>query len=1339
MSRRKKSILFRLLGLAGLALTVFLVAIFVVQTDWFKNKVRARIISVAETASGGRVEIGSFNYNWHNLTVEVAPFILHGKEPPSARPFFRADKIQIGLKIISALEKKVDIRWLTVEKPQLYVTVAPDGSTNVPTPKVPRQSNKNFAEELLDLKVGHIELRDGLADYNSQLIPLDVQCDQLRASLTYQAAGPRYVGEISSRQVRAVSPQLKGPVAFDLDTKLILEKNQFPVLQARMATTDLKIELDGSVRDLSSPHAAFDVSAEASVKELNKLFGLPLESRGKVSFQGKGTVDASPFQYKLDGHLGATDLAYAQRDLVVRNIALSSRLQINPGKISLPDLQVSALHGHFRGSAEVLDLKKLSVQGTAKDLSLRELGQLGARETGELSGILSGSVSLEGQFVRGSLGGVVAQAKLDITPATGGVPVQGAVDIHYDQRAGTVQLGNSELNLGTTHVGVSGTLGQTLQVQVVSKNLDDFLPLFPLFGEAPPKQLPVALHGGLAQFDGSVTGPLANPRVSGKADVTHFALDRREFDRFTSTFDIEKSGANLRTLSVEQGKMRVEGQGRIGLHDWKLEDSSTVSALLSVQGADLQKLLAETESDHPVPITGSLAAKLQVSGTFESPLASGNVDLENVTAYDQHFDRVRGDITVTANALEVANGEARNGAARITVSGAYNHPANDWKDGSVRFDVASSRLSLTQIKQVQDFRKGLAGEVDVQAAGTAKVVKGEFSLASLNGHLLLRSAVVDGRPYGNLELTAATKLPMLTLDAKVDFKGIQLSGSGEWRMEGDYPGQARIQIPKVTFSTLHELWPGVHERNDLPFEGFIQGEALISGALNKPGDMKANVTLSAVQLSAGPNAKPPAGTQAQDLVLKNAQPVKFEGTLKSIDIRSAEFVAKDTTLSATGRLTLDSKNPWDLTVKGNVNLSILQIFNPNLLAAGTSVVNMAVRGALTEPQVDGRLELHNASLFLRDLPNGVDQANGLILFDRNRATVQTLTAVTGGGQVTFETGSFVGFRGQALVYRLQATAQQVRYRSPDGISVTVNATLSLLGTSEKSVLSGNVEVERATFNPRTDVGSLLASTAKPVSVPSTPNDYLRGIQFDVAVASSRNLEVQTSLTRNIQADANFRVRGTPDRPVVLGNISVSSGQIEFFGNKYTINRGDVNFYNASKIDPIIDMDLETQVRGVVVDISFSGSLNKLNFSYRSDPPLETNDIIALLAVGRAPVTAGGLASSQTTGTNYVATGGNALLGQAIAPASGRLQRFFGVSHIKIDPQLTGITSVPQARLTLEQQVSTDITLTYITNLTRTDQQIVRVEWDFSKKWSVVALRDENGAFGIDFQYRKRFK
>src|SRR5215472_11734014 len=152
MSKPVKITLFGLAGLVSVVLAILIAGLIVVQTDWFKNKVRERIVWETEKATGGRVEIGRFNYDWRSLTAEVAPFVVHGKESASAPPFFRADKIQIGLKIISALKKQVDIASLSVEKPQVYVAVAPDGSTNVPSPKHAR-SNKSLVQQLLDLKV----------------------------------------------------------------------------------------------------------------------------------------------------------------------------------------------------------------------------------------------------------------------------------------------------------------------------------------------------------------------------------------------------------------------------------------------------------------------------------------------------------------------------------------------------------------------------------------------------------------------------------------------------------------------------------------------------------------------------------------------------------------------------------------------------------------------------------------------------------------------------------------------------------------------------------------------------------------------------------------------------------------------------------------------------------------------------------------------------------------------------------------------------------------------------------------------------------------------------------
>ena len=31
-----------------------------------------------------------------------------------------------------------------------------------------------------------------------------------------------------------------------------------------------------------------------------------------------------------------------------------------------------------------------------------------------------------------------------------------------------------------------------------------------------------------------------------------------------------------------------------------------------------------------------------------------------------------------------------------------------------------------------------------------------------------------------------------------------------------------------------------------------------------------------------------------------------------------------------------------------------------------------------------------------------------------------------------------------------------------------------------------------------------------------------------------------------------------------------------------------------------------------------------------------------------------------------------------------------------------------------------------------------MEWAFTKQWSAVALREENGTFGLDFFFKKRF-
>ena len=69
------------------------------------------------------------------------------------------------------------------------------------------------------------------------------------------------------------------------------------------------------------------------------------------------------------------------------------------------------------------------------------------------------------------------------------------------------------------------------------------------------------------------------------------------------------------------------------------------------------------------------------------------------------------------------------------------------------------------------------------------------------------------------------------------------------------------------------------------------------------------------------------------------------------------------------------------------------------------------------------------------------------------------------------------------------------------------------------------------------------------------------------------------------------------------------------GTKYHLERGDVTFTNPVRIDPVLDVEATTRVRDYDITIGLHGTLERLNTTYRSDPPLSSDDIISLLAFG----------------------------------------------------------------------------------------------------------------------------
>ena len=188
-------------------------------------------------------------------------------------------------------------------------------------------------------------------------------------------------------------------------------------------------------------------------------------------------------------------------------------------------------------------------------------------------------------------------------------------------------------------------------------------------------------------------------------------------------------------------------------------------------------------------------------------------------------------------------------------------------------------------------------------------------------------------------------------------------------------------------------------------------------------------------------------------------------------------------------------------------------------------------------------------------------------------------------------------------------------RYPEGMSWMTAGSLRLTGTTEGGVLSGRVTVGRVNLTQGLEVAGALGSSKEGISGPSSSSAFLRNLQFEIEAVSAPDARMQWP-GAELEAEADLRVRGTWEHPIVLGHIHVLSGDLLFHGNRYRVARGDINFANPFRLDPVVNVEATTTIQQYEITLNFTGQASKLTLAYRSDPPLPGNDIVTLLALGQ---------------------------------------------------------------------------------------------------------------------------
>ncbi len=622
-------------GAVILLLALAVVAgIEIARSDWLREKFRKRIVAEAERATGGRVEIGSFKLDWSTLTAELDNLTIHGTEPTGEAPLLVVKRVEVGFKIISLMKRRFDVARVEAESPRAHLLIQPDGTTNIPQPRTP--GNEKFGPEtILDLRIGKFDLANGLivADRagSKSMSPWNARGENLAAHVSFNAAGPKYDGDVSVAPLDFVWKGL-GRVQAEVTAKASMEKNRLTVSRAAIKAGASEVDLsDALVDSFTTPVITAQYKARVSLADADRIFKL-------VNFQHTGLVNASGGiryvslkDYTVSGTVQGMGIGYGQ----VRDMRVAARVTATPDNVRIDALRLGALGGEIAASGQVRNLDNFHLAGELQHLDANGLANVGGLAAMPYDGMLSGPFDATGKLSEADFHRIVASATLSVSPSGSGEPLHGEVTAKYDGPAGTLELDRAWLELPKTRVDVSGEVGRRLAVKLQSRDLSE---LQPVLGRM---NLPVKLENGSVAFDGSLAGPFEDPRIAGHAAIQNAIYEGQKIDSLNGDFTAMKTAATVTNAALAWGDLRARVTGSISLANWKPGDTSAINANVQVNNADVPKLLAIAGRKN-LPITGLLNTTAQITGTLGDPRATADLRLSRGQIYGEPYDSVTG-------------------------------------------------------------------------------------------------------------------------------------------------------------------------------------------------------------------------------------------------------------------------------------------------------------------------------------------------------------------------------------------------------------------------------------------------------------------------------------------------------------------------------------------------------------------------------------------------------------------------------------------------------------------------------------------------------------------------
>jgi len=1320
VKRWKKIVLWSLAAIIVLLVGTVVTLVFLLDhNEGFRQKILAKVENSVRESTGARLEVRDFNLRLSNLSLDLYNVVVHGTEPDPSQPLMAVDHLQVGLTIDSLLHKKWHVRDIIVDHPIVRMAVNKAGENNLPKPE---KKSTSSSTNVFDLAIRELRLNNGEVYYNDQKTPLEADLHNFAVSANYDPAQNKYSGDLGYNAGKIVYGKY-APVEHNLQAKFGVTPQQFTLDRLDLVAGESRVGLNATVNNYSSPNMQASGGYEATLvtNELKRILKDPSLPGGTVKLTGEMKYQADPNRPMLEtvsvtGNVSSPGLDVKTPSLQTEIRDLYARYQLSGGNAEVNDIRARVMGGTFNGKLTIKDVAGASIaqlQASLKGLSLDQ-AQTATHNTSMRQAHLSGRVDADANaHWAKTLDNVVAHSDATINASLGqgpATPLNGVIHSDYAGAHKQLALTNSYIRTPQTTINLNGKISDYSQLQIAlrSNDLHELETLSVALQKPKPGQPPAPPLGlyGTANVNATVRGSLTAPQINGQMDARNFRVKGSSWKVLHTNF-----AANPSQIMLSNGDLEAVPQGRINfsaqarLKKWAYTSSSPITANISgsqISIADLERLANKT-----YPVSGTLALNVSVHGSQLNPVGQGTLTVTKAKISTETIQNLnvkfQGDgNTVKANMTV----QMPAGTARADVD---YFPKTEGYDAHVQ----SQNFRLEKLQTVIARNMQIAGGVNLNVSGKGTVKDPQLQATIEVPQLQVQKQTVQGLKF---QTTVQNHVASIALDS--DIAQVFLKARGTVGIEAPYMADIHLDSGKINFQPLVALYAPAQAAD---LSGQTELHATLRGPLADKNRAEAHLEIPTLdvhykqfQLGA---AKPIIADYKNGTA--TLQPTSIRGTGTSVD---AEGVVPVTTPKAASFL-----------VKGNVDLGVAQMIVPDITSSGQLQFDIDSKRYSKGTNLNGQIKIVNANLHTTDSPVGLDHANGAINVTQDRLEISSFEGQMGGGTIN-ATGA-VSYR-PGIQFHLGLTANNIRVRYPEGVRAIVASNLALTGNTQQSQLTGQVKIQRVSFTPDFDLSTFTSQfSGGGASDSGTPGSFTQGMKLNIAVQSTSQMNLVSSQV-SVKGDANLRVVGTAADPVILGRTTLTGGEFFLVGNRYEVQNGTIDFLNPVRTEPVLNIQVKTKINEYNITLALNGPLERLQTTYTSDPALPPVDIINLIATGKTVESAAANPSPSPTS----AMGAQSLLASGISSqVSGKIAKLAGVSQLQIDPGLgTDNGQNPGARIAIQQRVTSNLLVTFATDITSTQREAIQIEYKFNPKWSVSGTRDQNGGFGVDGRYRKDF-